>query len=404
MRGLVPITILLILIGAVPGHTDNTLNSQLDQLVKQLITSQQGLVVLTKENDIYLNLGQEQGVKEGDRFDIVRKGEPIKVAGETIGYEETPIATVEVGKTREKVSLCTVVDSLRAPEIGDVAYLQGKKINRLVIGQFSYNQGFNQLTKSVQEKLVTAMTNKGIQVVERDQLERVLSEQKLGYSGLINIESAKKIGELLGAEGIVLGTVNDMGNSITLNGRLIDIGTGDAMRAAEVDMAKTPFIVQLLDAAVAASAGYAGPKSPAVATASAKKKPQQEQVQVKEGIEFVIEDCRKAGQSITCNYTVTNKGNDAPLVCSSKYSKIHDNFGNSYWGSQVKLANCQESEKCWKELVAEVPTVAAVTFEGVDEGVTSLPKISLGCAKTNNRSYWYREIFNIEHRNISLTE
>lgn len=81
---------------------------------------------------------------------------------------------------------------------GIAAYQIRKQVKRLVIGQFSYNQTFNRLTKSLQDKLYTAMSDRGIQVVERDQLERVLEEQKLGYSGLVNINSAKKIGELLG--------------------------------------------------------------------------------------------------------------------------------------------------------------------------------------------------------------
>jgi TolB-like protein len=116
-----------------------------------------------------------------------------------------------------------------------------------VVGQFSYNQSFNRLTKSLQEKLFTAMSNQGMQVVERDQLERVLKEQKLGYSGLVNMSSAKKIGKLLGAEGMMLGTVSDMGNSITINARLVDMENGKTITATEVELPKTPLIAQLLE-------------------------------------------------------------------------------------------------------------------------------------------------------------
>lgn len=167
-----------------------------------------------------------------------------------VAHEESKIATVELTTVREKYSIGQVKEKSGTPQPGDIAYQQKKKIQRLVVGQFTYNQGLNQLTKALQEKLVTAFAAKGIQVVERDKLEQVLQEQKLGYSGLINIDSAKKIGELLGADGILLGTISDLGNEISLNGRLVDIGHGNTLSAGEVNLPKTPLISQLLESKV----------------------------------------------------------------------------------------------------------------------------------------------------------
>ena len=172
------------------------------------------------------------------------------LGSEVIGYKETKIADVEVTKSREKISICTIREKSDTPLAGDKAYQLRKQVKRLVVGQFTYNQSFNRFTKSLQDKLYTTMSDRGIQVIERDQLERVLAEQKLGYSGLINMDSAKKVGELLGAEGILLGSVNDMGNSIVINARLVDIESGNTINAAEAELPKTPLFAQLLDTRV----------------------------------------------------------------------------------------------------------------------------------------------------------
>ena len=65
-----------------------------------------------------------------------------------------------------------------------------------------------------------------------------------GWSILIQ---QKKLANSWGAEGILLGSVNDMGNSITINARLVDIESGNTLHAAETELPKTPLIVQLLD-------------------------------------------------------------------------------------------------------------------------------------------------------------
>lgn len=238
----------------VPAHADDSFGQF--RLVEQLSSSMQGGVLKGSETEVYLNLGQIHSASEGMLFQIIRPGAPIMAGNTVVAHEETPIATVELVTVREKYSIGQVKEKNGVPQPGDLAYQKKKKIQRLVVGQFTFHQGLNQLTKALQEKLVTAFAVKGIQVVERDKLEQVLSEQQLGYSGLINLDSAKKIGELLGADGIVLGTVSDMGNEISLNGRMVDIGNGNTLSVGEVSLPKTPLIGQLLEAKVEESGSF----------------------------------------------------------------------------------------------------------------------------------------------------
>lgn len=384
-----------------PANVDDSFGQY--RLVEKLSSSLQGGVIKGSETEVYINLGQVHGVPEGMLFEIVRPGAPIKVGNEVIGHEETKIATAEATTVRDKLSICQLKEKGGIPQTGDKVYQQRKKVKRLVVGQFTYNQGMNQFTKTVQEKLVTAFAAKGIQVVERDKLEKVLEEQKLGYSGLIDMDSAKKIGQLLGAEGIVLGTISDMGNDISLNGRMVDIGTGDTLSAGEVNLVKTPLVVQLLEAQVEGSAiGSPKTKPSAGAKTSGNKKLETQEV---EGFEFAINGCKKSGNSVTCTYTITNKQEDRTLRCLGKHNKgsgMFDNFGNSYGASQIQLANCKDQYECTMGLVQNVNTMASVTMSDVSSEATNIPKTGISCNVITDRDHG--DIFNVSFRDVVINE
>jgi TolB-like protein len=255
------------------SHATEDLNQKIAVLSEKLAFANEGQVVnVSSDGILYLNLGQQDGILQGNMFEIVRLGEPIRAGNEILGYEEQIIGKAEAYRVRKKLTLARVMEKSEIPQTGDKAYQIKKSIKRLVVAQFSYNQGFNQFTKNLQEKLFTDLIQKGMQVVERDQLERVLKEQKLGYSGLINLNSAKKVGELLGAEGMVLGTISDLGNSVSVTARLVDLETGNSLAAAEVDLPKTPLIAALLSETVEKETSFGGtPKAKDKTTKNTRK-------------------------------------------------------------------------------------------------------------------------------------
>jgi TolB-like protein len=74
---------------------------------------------------------------------------------------------------------------------------------------------------------------KKLKVVERHQIERVLSELKLQNTGAIDPDTAKRIGRMLGADLLVIGGMVELpGAVLELNARLADVGSGQAVSAA----------------------------------------------------------------------------------------------------------------------------------------------------------------------------
>jgi hypothetical protein len=61
--------------------------------------------------------------------------------------------------------------------------------------------------------------------VERSELEKILSEQELGLSGTVNLESAAKVGNLTGAKVLVTGRVFPVENNLVLVAKIIGTET-----------------------------------------------------------------------------------------------------------------------------------------------------------------------------------
>lgn len=88
--------------------------------------------------------------------------------------------------------------------------------------------------KIVAEWLITALVKEGrFDVIERRLLEKVLSEQKLGATGLIDEQHVTKLGKVLGAKVVITGSLMKFQNVIEANSRIIDVETG-AVVAAEI--------------------------------------------------------------------------------------------------------------------------------------------------------------------------
>ncbi len=73
-------------------------------------------------------------------------------------------------------------------------------------------------------------------VVERSQLSRALSELRLSNSDMADSTKAIRVGKLLSAYGMVLGTIIRSGNSVTINARLVETARGSIVRMSRVEI------------------------------------------------------------------------------------------------------------------------------------------------------------------------
>ncbi|HEY0988736.1 MAG TPA: CsgG/HfaB family protein [Kofleriaceae bacterium] len=70
-----------------------------------------------------------------------------------------------------------------------------------------------------------------VQLVERDRLEEILAELKLGQSNKIDPASAAKVGKLLGARYLVLGGYFDFKTTLRVDARVVEVETGKVVQS-----------------------------------------------------------------------------------------------------------------------------------------------------------------------------
>lgn len=129
-----------------------------------------------------------------------------------------------------------------------VAKLTSEQKTKVAVNEFLTLKGeTNDLGKFLSEELSTRVINSGkTQVVERRLLQKVLSEQEMGASQLVDDETAARVGKLVGADTLCTGTLTDLGAEIKVNARLINAETAEVYGAASVDLPKNRAVLALI--------------------------------------------------------------------------------------------------------------------------------------------------------------
>jgi TolB-like protein len=88
------------------------------------------------------------------------------------------------------------------------------------------------LRKGLAQMLISDLSSvEAVKIVERDRLEDLLSEHKLGQSGKIDPATAARIGKLLGARYLVRGGYFDLLGALRVDARVVEVETGRVVRS-----------------------------------------------------------------------------------------------------------------------------------------------------------------------------
>ena len=88
------------------------------------------------------------------------------------------------------------------------------------------------LTNRLRNELVKT---KVYRVVERQEMSKILKEQKFQASGCTSTECAVEIGQLLGVERIVMGSIGILGNMYTISSRMVDVESAELISVSDYD-------------------------------------------------------------------------------------------------------------------------------------------------------------------------
>jgi len=101
---------------------------------------------------------------------------------------------------------------------------------------------YDPLSKGLADMLITDLSNvKSLKIVEREKLESLLKEIELGDGKFIDPNTAQKLGKGLGAGYMLTGSFLIMGETMRIDARLVDVGTGEISMAEEITGEKGTF-------------------------------------------------------------------------------------------------------------------------------------------------------------------
>lgn len=125
-----------------------------------------------------------------------------------------------------------------------VPALAGAQDSRPGVGVMPFEDGgsygqeaedFQALTVGVQQMLITEFTaNSQLRVVERSRLRQLLEEQDIGASGRVDEQTAARIGRIVGAKYMVLGSFVDFYGEMRFDARVVDVETSEIVKATYV--------------------------------------------------------------------------------------------------------------------------------------------------------------------------
>ncbi len=80
-----------------------------------------GVVIFVNDSQLYVDLGFENGLKEGEKLVVYRDGKPIihPVTQELIAVEEVELGKAKVTEVKESHSVCTITDGKGLIKTGD---------------------------------------------------------------------------------------------------------------------------------------------------------------------------------------------------------------------------------------------------------------------------------------------
>jgi curli biogenesis system outer membrane secretion channel CsgG len=228
----------------------------------------------------------------------------------------------------------------------------------------------------VAEELVTDLfAIGGLEIVERSMLDKVIGELKLDRTGLIDPESAKKIGRIAGAGAIVAGSITDLQSYVALNCRLVDAETGRIFAAAQAKILKDDDVRKIMGEYLAGTTPVSQGASAAGESRNAGRpviKPVRRQVN---GYAIDLLRCSRSGSEVTCELNVMSTKEDHAFAFWSGYSRLIV-AGEVYECVEATIGTTK-SRSDSAQLPQDIPFKASITFNAPpDAGKADLVEIN----------------------------
>lgn len=170
-------------------------------------------------------VAQEKALKEKQEKEaLALKKEKEKIQQE---MDELERKKKELSRSATKASVPLTSDLIKITRVGSPLAVAIMPID---------SKGSDaELSSMIMDKLITNLVKKRrFKVIEREFLEKIINEQSLGMTGIVDEETAINAGKVIGAEAIIMGKQNEVGGDMHISIRVIDVETSETITANEI--------------------------------------------------------------------------------------------------------------------------------------------------------------------------
>lgn len=119
----------------------------------------------------------------------------------------------------------------------------------IAISAFPHNDGScSELSNYLADELVLSLfglADGALSIVERSQLDRILSEIELSMTGVVDANTTQELGRIAGVSTLLVGSITDVGDQLRVNARMLDTQTAQVFSAAAVNIPRTATVEAL---------------------------------------------------------------------------------------------------------------------------------------------------------------
>lgn len=293
----------------------------------------------------------------------------------------------------------------------------GQKTTVAVAEFVDLNGKTSDFGKFLSEELVTRLfKTKKLKVVERQRLDKVIAEQKLSLTELIESSSAKRIGRILGVEAIVAGSISEIGSGFRVNARIINTESGELISASGITVPKDADVCSLIPCkSKSVLTSISGEKSdsqnkeiikiPSKKEVSNLSQPvEKKQALIYKDFIFEFDTCTSSGgDSVTCWFSITNRGQERFLSIGMAGSYFLDDLKDKYTVSSIWIGNKTGSDALFGYSVSDdipyqAPVKGILKFEGTKTQAKTIKLLRISCSMNNGN-----ERFNIDFRDVPIS-
>jgi len=243
------------------------------------------------------------------------------------------------------------------------------RVLRLAVADFPDLRGStSDLGRYVAERLTTrlsAVTNR-FAVAERRRLQQVVAELSLNQGDLVDPRSARRVGEMLGVDALLVGTVSPLGDRLDLDCRLVEIETNSVVTQGSVSIIRD----QVVEGLLAAGRDEGAHPSELRDTVPVGRQAISQPPSATPSLQFASGDfsgqvlgATRSGAEVRIELLLTNRGEMELGISSCNNSYIIDDTG--------QRGNCTRSTGS-RRLVSQVPLRVAFEYSGISGSARSV--------------------------------